>query len=78
MMDSEEEEEQTALVCDNGKFRDSNIGCIGKMCHSCRLYDIAIISPILVSGMLFGISLTNTYSADLRYQNLSEIVLQPL
>ena len=30
MMDSEEEEEQTALVCDNGKFRDSNIGCIGK------------------------------------------------
>ena len=25
MMDSEEEEEQTALVCDNGKFRDSKI-----------------------------------------------------
>ena len=23
MMDSEEEEEQTALVCDNGEFRDS-------------------------------------------------------
>ena len=22
MMDSEEEEEQTALVCDNGKYRD--------------------------------------------------------
>ena len=26
MMDSEEEEEQTALVCDNGKFRDIGSG----------------------------------------------------
>ena len=25
MMDSEEEEEQTALVCDNGKFEHSEI-----------------------------------------------------
>ena len=25
MMDSEEEEEQTALVCDNGKFENSEI-----------------------------------------------------
>ena len=58
MMDSEEEEEQTALVCDNGKFRDWNIECIGKMCHSYRLYDKAI----MVSGMLFRISLTITYS----------------
>ena len=26
MMDSEEEEEQTALVCDNGKFRVNRVG----------------------------------------------------
>ena len=26
MMDSEEEEEQTALVCDNGKFKVKTVG----------------------------------------------------
>ena len=71
MMDSEEEEEQTALVCDNGKFRDTNIGCIGKMCHWYRLSD----KTIFVSEMLFEISLAITYSVDLGYQNLCEIVL---
>ena len=31
MMDSEEEEEQTALVCDNGKFEKSEIRvCVEK------------------------------------------------
>ena len=29
MMDSEEEEEQTALVCDNGKFRDPTFKIYG-------------------------------------------------
>ena len=29
MMDSEEEEEQTALVCDNGEFRDSTFKIYG-------------------------------------------------
>ena len=36
MMDSEEEEEQTALVCDNGKFRDSNSGYPGKIMKFCK------------------------------------------
>ena len=30
MMDSEEEEEQTALVCDNGKFENQKFGFMSK------------------------------------------------
>ena len=37
MMDSEEEEEQTALVCDNGKFENSEIS-VGLLIGSSFMY----------------------------------------
>ena len=40
MMDSEEEEEQTALVCDNGKFWVGNILMI--LTLYCRDYVVTI------------------------------------